>query len=109
MGFGRDKIGCFWQATLRIIFLAISMTASLVLAQAQDGPPGITKRTVLPSFNPNAPACSPPSHLKSALAYVQENRREFLQGVDHGLALATKQRGLEYFNVVVENDVAKAI
>jgi ribose transport system substrate-binding protein len=61
-----------------------------------------------PPFNANAPACSPPSDLKKVLAYVQENTREFLQGVDHGLSLAAKDRGLEYFNVVVDNDVAKA-
>jgi ribose transport system substrate-binding protein len=42
------------------------------------------------------------------LTFVQENEREFLQGVDHGLLQAAKDRGLEYFKVVVENDVAKA-
>ncbi|MER8808169.1 sugar ABC transporter substrate-binding protein [Mesorhizobium australicum] len=43
------------------------------------------------------------------LAYVQENDRDFLQGVDHGLSLAAQNRGLEYRRVLVENDVGKAI
>jgi len=77
-------------------------------ANAQQGSPGITQRTVFPAFDPNARACTPPPDLRRALTFVQENEREFLQGVDHGLSQAAKDRGLEYFKVVVEND-AKAV
>ena len=94
---------------LQTLILAIAMMPSLALAQAQNGAPGITKRTVFHPFNASAPGCSPPSGLRKMLAYVQENEREFLQGVSHGLSLAAKDRGLEYFKIVVENDVAKAI
>jgi ribose transport system substrate-binding protein len=66
------------------------MMPCLSLAQVQEGAPGITKRTILHSFNASAPACTPPSGLKRALTFVQENEREFLQGVAHGLALAAK-------------------
>ncbi len=77
-------------------------------ASAQDGPPGITKPVVFAPFDPNAPACHAPVGLKKTLAFVQENEREFLQGVDHGLALAAKDRGLEYRRALAENDAQLA-
>jgi len=78
-------------------------------ASAGEGGPGITQRTVFPAFDPNAPSCNAPAGLTKVLAYVQENDRDFLQGVDHGLTMAAKNRGLEYRRVLVENDVGKAI
>jgi ribose transport system substrate-binding protein len=109
MASSRNRIAWWYPAMLRTLFLAIAVIPGLSSAQAQDGAPGITKRTVFRAFDANAPACSPPSDLRRALAFVQENEREFLRGVDHGLSLAAKDRGLEYFKVVVDNDVAKAI
>ena len=78
------------------------------MAQAQDGPPGLTKPVVLPAFNRAAPTCTVPPGLTQTLAFVQENEREFLQGVDHGLAMAAKDRGLVYTRSLAENDAAKA-
>jgi ribose transport system substrate-binding protein len=99
-----------WCPTmLRTLLLAIAMIPGPSLAQVQDGAPGITKRTIFRTFNTYAPACRPPSDLRRVLTFVQENEREFLQGIDHGLSLAAKDRGLEYNRVVVENDVAKAV
>ena len=57
-----------------------------MLANAQDGPPGITTPTVFAPFDPKAPACSPPPGLNKVLAFAQDNEREFMQGVDRGLA-----------------------
>jgi ribose transport system substrate-binding protein len=108
MASSRKQIACWRPTMLRMPFLAIAMIPGLSLAQTQNGAPGITKRTIFPTFNGNAPACSPPSDLRRVLTFIQENEREFLQGVDHGLSLAAKDRGLDYFKVVVENDVAKA-
>jgi ribose transport system substrate-binding protein len=76
-------------------------------ANAQS--PGITQRTVFPAFNPTAPACGRPPGLSNLLGYVQENDRDFLNGVDHGLAMAAKNRGLEYRRLLVDNDVDKAL
>jgi ribose transport system substrate-binding protein len=42
------------------------------------------------------------------LAYVQENEREFLQGVHYGLSMAARDRGLQYQRALAENDAAKA-
>src|SRR5687767_2093970 len=79
------------------------------LAKAEDGSPGLTKPTVLAPFDPNAPACSPPPGLNKVLAFAQDNEREFMQGVDHGLAAAAKDRGLEYRRALANNDAAKGV
>ncbi len=52
--------------------------------------------------------CSAPKDLTPVLAYVQQNEREFLQGVDYGLSLAAKDRHLDYRRVVVGDDAAIA-
>ncbi|UVK57677.1 sugar ABC transporter substrate-binding protein (plasmid) [Mesorhizobium sp. AR02] len=85
------------------------MLDAVTAVGAQAGAPGITQRTVFPAFDPHAPSCNAPAGLTKVLAYVQENDRDFLQGVDHGLTMAAKNRGLEYRRVLVENDVGKAI
>ncbi|MEP7239408.1 MAG: sugar ABC transporter substrate-binding protein [Devosia sp.] len=77
-------------------------------AVAQAGPPGVTAPTVFGPFDAAAPRCSAPSDLAPVIAYVQQNDREFLQGVDHGLALAAKDRGLAYRRVLVGDDAANA-
>ena len=92
---------------------ALQATAAAALliavpAFAEDGPPGLTQRTIFPAFNPTAPACTAPPGLTKVLAYIQENEREFLEGVNHGLSQAAKDRGVEYRQIVVENDAAKA-
>ena len=94
---------------LRILLLVIAMVAGPSSAQVQDSAPGLTKRTTFRTFNPRAPACRSPAGLRKALTYVQENERDFLQGLNQGLSLAAKDRGLDYNRVVVENDVGKAI
>lgn len=97
-------------ATRRMMLLAVLIVASLPApASAQEGSHGITERTMFPAFDPSARACGKPSGLTRVLAYVQENEREFLQGVNNGLAMAAKDRGLEYRRSVAENDVGKAI
>lgn len=105
----RSKVESLRPAVLRIGSLAIVMMTSLGVAHAQDGAPGITQPTLFPAFDPNAPVCSPPKGLTNVLAFVQENEREFLQGVDYGLALAAKDRGLAYRKVLAENDAARAV
>jgi ribose transport system substrate-binding protein len=77
------------------------------LVVAQDGPAGITEPAVFAPFDPAAPACSAPPGLEKVLAFVQDNEREFMQGVDHGLEMAAKDRGLEYRRALANNDAAK--
>jgi ribose transport system substrate-binding protein len=108
--FAKNKIlwSVFSVSRSWMVLLALTLLASTALAD-QDRPPGITQLTLFPAFNPDAPLCSPPSDLKRSLVYVQENEREFLEGVNFGLTMAAKDRHLDYRRVVVENDVAKAI
>ncbi len=73
-------------------------------AAAQEQSPGITEPFVLPPFDPNSPACSPPPGLRKALGFAQDNRRAFVEGVGHGLEMAARDRGLEYVAVSAEGD-----
>jgi len=43
------------------------------------------------------------------LAFAQDNERQFMQGVDRGLAKAAKDRGLEYRVALAKNDPARMI
>ncbi|PZM14935.1 ribose ABC transporter [Rhizobium tubonense] len=85
------------------------LVASLTAVGAQEGPSGITQRTVFAPFDPTQRGCHKPPGLTKELAYVQENEREFLQGVNHGLEMAAKDRGLKYLRSVAENNVPKAV
>ncbi|MER9357745.1 sugar ABC transporter substrate-binding protein [Mesorhizobium sp. M0514] len=107
--FDLKNIAGRWPTWSAIALLSIATIGGSTFARAQQGTPGITQRTVLPSFNPNAPSCNAPADLTRVLAYVQEYDRDFLQGVDHGLSMAAKNRSLEYRRVLAENDVGKAI
>lgn len=94
-----------------VVPLALLLAAMIGVpaAIAQEGPSGITQRTVFPAFNPSAPACTAPQDVSRVLAYVQENGRDFLQGIGYGLEMAAKDRGLEYRHSVTDDDVAKAL
>jgi ribose transport system substrate-binding protein len=88
--------------------LAVVLVAGgAAVAVAQDGPPGITTQTVFPPYNPDAAACTPPPGLEKVLAFAQDNEREFMQGVESGLMMAAKNRGLEYRKALANNDAAK--
>ena len=86
-----------------------TLAGGMLPASAQDGPPGITTPTVFAPFDPDAAACTPPPGLEKVLAFAQDNEREFMQGVDHGLEMAAKDRGLEYRRALANNDAAKMV
>lgn len=92
----------------RTLLLVFAVLCNMDSASAKDGGPGIVTPVVFPSFNPDAPACTPPPDVTKTLAFVQENEREFLLGVDHGLRMAAKDRGLDYRRGLADNDAAKA-
>ena len=73
------------------------------------GPQGIVVPVVFPPFNANAPACSAPPGLRKALGFAQDNEREFMQGVARGLALAARDRGLDYRIALARDDAALMI
>jgi ribose transport system substrate-binding protein len=94
--------------------LTIAACAGLFLlnspapARAQDSPQGITTPVVFPAFNPDAPPCTAPLGLMRRLGFLQENDREFLEGVNHGLQLAAQDRGLPYTRELGNSDAAIA-
>ena len=88
--------------------MVIFLCGAVESASALDGPPGITQYSVLPPFNPAAAACGPPPGLEHQLAFVQENDREFLQGVNYGLEAAAKDRGLTYVEDLSNDDAVLA-
>ena len=95
-------------------FLRVVMAGACILAMpsawAEDKvPQGITQPVMFPAFNANAPACSAPKGFGNTLVNIQENDREFLEGVHHGLSMAAQDRKLDYRRVLVQNDIAKAI
>ena len=85
------------------------LAAACTLSVARAGSAGITTPTVFPPFSANAPACKPPPGLQKVLAFAQDNEREFMQGVSRGLALAARDRGLEYRVALASNDPVKMI
>ena len=94
-----------WSAMVLALLTSVLVPQ---LVAGKDGPPGITSPQAFAPFNPDAPVCSAPSGLTKTLAYVQENDREFLEGVNHGLSMAAKDRGLDYRRVLADSDAAKA-
>jgi ribose transport system substrate-binding protein len=94
--------------SLRLALLSL-LYVPLAVANAQDGPAGITQPVVFPPHNPAAPTCSPPPGLQKTLAFAQDNEREFMQGVARGLAMAAKDRGLEYHISLAQNDPVRMI
>lgn len=78
-------------------------------AMAQDGPPGLVAPKVLAPFDAEAPACTPPPGLLRVLGFAQDNEREFMQGVARGLALAAKDRGIEYRVALARSNAERQI
>ncbi|BCG83867.1 sugar ABC transporter substrate-binding protein [Mesorhizobium sp. 113-3-3] len=102
----------FWQtgrfAMQQVLPIAALLLATNVASMA-EGSPGITVPTVLQPFVPTAPSCSKPTDLKPILAFAKDNKREFIEGVDHGLAQAAEDNHLEYRVALAANDSAKMI
>ena len=92
-----------------LALLLYSLAVGINAAMAQDGPAGITSPIALPPFNADAPVCAIPPGLRKILAFAQDNERQFMQGVAHGLAMAATDRGLEYQVALANNDPQKMI
>ncbi len=90
----------------------LSVFASLIslcsASFAADGE-GLTKPVKLPAFDPARPACTVPVGVNKKLVFVQDNRREFMQGVGFGLEAAARARGIAYSVAFANNDPALMI
>ncbi|MDI1284938.1 MAG: sugar ABC transporter substrate-binding protein [Reyranella sp.] len=97
------------RALKAMALAGLLMAGNPVLAQTPAGSPGLTAPAVFPPFNPNAGDCAPPPGMQRVLGFARDNEREFMQGVDRGLALAAKERGLDYRVALAANDPARMI
>lgn len=94
------------------LLIAVVFTTAIdcrYTVRAADEPTGITKPIILPPFDPSAPGCTPPPGLTKTLTFVQDNQRQFMEGVGRGLALAAKDRGLSYQNLLADNNANKMV
>lgn len=87
---------------------AVAIAATCYVAVA-DAPQGIVNPIVLQPFDPAGQSCNAPPGLKRSLTFVQDNRRDFIEGVGAGLALAAADRNLTYSTTVAEDDGQKMI
>jgi ribose transport system substrate-binding protein len=69
----------------------------------QGGPDGLTVPVAFEPFDTTAPRCSSEVGLNRTLAFVRDNDRDFIDGVDYGLSRAAADRKLEYVSVNAEN------
>ena len=83
-----------------------ALLAITPLFAAQRQGDGLTRPVVLPPFDPNRPSCTNPRGLRRELVFVQDNEREFVQGIGRGLALAASERGLPYRVLRSDNNAA---
>ncbi|MCY0916432.1 sugar ABC transporter substrate-binding protein [Massilia sp. H27-R4] len=88
------------------VFAALMSLCSAACAATGEG---LTKPVKLPAFDAARAACSLPAGFKKKLIFVQDNRREFMQGTGHGLEAAARARGLGYSVAFANNDPALMI
>lgn len=88
-----------------------AMAALLCLGGASfaAGGEGLTVPIKLPAHDPARASCRAPTGLQKKLVFVQDNRREFMQGVGRGLEAAARARGLGYGVAFANNDPALMI
>lgn len=91
--------------------MSIVRPALVVLACLGAGPwaaagDGLSTPIRLPDHDAARPACGRPVGLQKKLVFVQDNRRDFMQGVGRGLEAAARARGLEYGVAFANNDPA---
>jgi ribose transport system substrate-binding protein len=100
-----------WKMTRQHATSLATLAWLLVTAtHAQDYvPPGITDPFVLAPFVAVETACSTPPGLQQSIAFVQDNRRKFMEGVGFGLSRAAADSGLTYTNILANDDAALMI
>ncbi|PPD15794.1 MAG: ribose ABC transporter [Methylobacterium sp.] len=82
----------------------MALAPGQVLAQAAGE--GLTEPRALPPFQADAPRCAAPEGRNRTLVFLQDNEREFMMGVQRGLAAAAKARGLAFERKLAANDPA---
>lgn len=86
--------------------LAAAVLAMALPSGASAQGNGVTRPAALPAFDATTPVCSKPRGLRRELVFVQDNDREFVQGIGRGLASAAAERGLAYRVLRADNSAA---
>jgi len=85
-----------------------AVVALMCLAGASfaAGGEGLTTPVKLPTYDAARAPCKAPTAvgLQKRLVFVQDNKREFMQGVGRGLEAAARARGLAYGVAFADND-----
>ena len=95
--------------TLLVAAIGVATVNYVAVACTPTMPPTSGNLPAPPPFDAGAPSCAAPPGLQKILAFAQDNERQFMQGVAHGLSLAAKDRGLEYRVALANNDPKKMI
>lgn len=85
-----------------------SLTCLCVATFASPGD-GLSTPVKLRAYEASRPPCRAPSGLQKKLVFVQDNRREFMQGAGRGIEAAARARGLNYSVAFANNDPALMI
>ncbi len=85
------------------LWVAVSLTCLSSGSFAAAGE-GLTAPVKLPPYEVARPTCRAPSGFQKKLVFVQDNRREFMQGVGRGLEAAARARGLAYSVAFADNN-----
>ena len=87
-------------------FASLVCLSGVSLAAAGEG---LTMPLKLPAYDATKATCKAPTGLQKKLVFVQDNRREFMQGAGRGLEAAARARGLGYSVAFANNDPAEMI
>ena len=88
---------------LSAIAVIASITFLLFTTFASAGE-GLTTPVKLQPYEAARAPCRAPSGLQKKLVFVQDNRREFMQGAGRGIEAAARARGLSYSVAFANND-----
>ena len=83
---------------------AIASVLGLSQASFASGGEELTTPVKLPAYDAARASCKAPAGLHKKLVFVQDNRREFMQGAGRGLEAAARARGLGYSVAFANND-----
>lgn len=85
------------------LFMALAACLTLPLSKSRAQEQGITEPRVLPPFTSQTAACKAPPDRTRSLLFLQDNDRDFMQGVKSGLAIAAEERKLEFAALLADN------
>lgn len=94
---------------LRVILASFIAVLPLFAVGQAHAEGGLTKPQVLPPFDASRAQCTPPPSRSRVLYFAQDNDRQFMQGAAAGLAVAARDRNLDFRIGLANNDPQRMI